>query len=204
EANYDNYENLEHFDFAATCDDLLGDKKATRRHLFIISSNNQLRKELLATMTKGKVSSKIIDPVQKQSIELGRVLTPSNRALEIFGLSTERNFLQMLEQFESRLLAYVILVTASSSSNLGYLGYLINSLKSKLDVPSVIAVYQPPETNPIPLDFIRYSLNMDEQEQLVSINIHELDSVTHVLNQLKPPEYEIPASAESGKLKKPA
>lgn len=199
EANYDNYENLEHFDFAATCDDLLGERRRGPRHLLIISSHDRYRKELINTMTKGELSSKKIDSGHEHSIELGRVKTPSNRTMEIFGLSTERTFLQMLDQFESQLVGCIILAIADNSSNLGYLGYLINSLKGKLNAPFVIAVYQPPGTNPIPLDFIRYSLNLDEKEQLVTLNVSELDSVTHVLNQLKPPEYNNPPEKPSKK-----
>jgi len=196
EANYDNYENLEHFDFAATCDDLLGDKKRGPRHLVVLGSHNLYRKELIGTMTRGKVSTKVIESERGQSIELGKVTTPSNRTMEIVGLSTERKFLQMLDQMESKLIGFVILVVANNSSNLGYLGYLINFLKERLSAPFVIAVHQPPDTNPIPLDFIRYSLNLDEKEQLVNINLSELDSVTHVLNQLKPPEYTQPHSTQ--------
>ncbi len=192
EANYDNYENLEHFDFAATCDDLLGDKKQGPRHLVVLASHNRHRHEVIGTMTKGKVSTKEIDPERGQSIELGKVITPSNRTMEIFGFSTERKFLQMLEQMEHELVGFVVLVVANNSANLGYLGYLIKSLKERLSAPFVIAVHQPPDTNPIPLDFIRYSLNLDEKEQLVSIKLSELDSVTHVLNQLKAPEYTRP------------
>jgi len=192
DANHDNYENLEHFDFAATCDDLLGDKKRGPRHLVVLGSHNLYRKELIGTMTRGKVSTKVIESERGQSIELGKVTTPSNRTMEIFGLSTERKFLQMLDQMESKLIGLVILVVANNSSNLGYLGYLINFLKERLSAPFVIAVHQPLDTTPIPLDFIRYSLSLDEKEQLVNINLSELDSVTHVLNQLKPPEYTQP------------
>jgi len=196
EANYDNYENLEHFDFAATCDDLLGDKKRGPRHLVVLGSHNLYRKELIGTMTRGKVSTKVIESERGQSIELGKVTTPSNRTMEILGLSTERKFLQMLDQMESKLIGFVILVVANNSSNLGYLGYLINFLKERLSAPFVIAVYQPLDTTPIPLDFIRSSLNLDEKEQLVNIKLSELDSVTHVLNQLKPPEYTQPHSTQ--------
>ena len=196
EANYDNYENLEHFDFAATCDDLLGDKKRGPRHLVVLGSHNLYRKELIGTMTKGRVSTKVIESERGQSIELGKVTTPSNRTMEIFGLSTERKFLQMLDQMESKLIGLVILVVANNSANLGYLGYLINSLKERLSAPFVIAVHQPQDTNPIPLDFIRYSLNLDEKEQLVNIKLSELDSVTHVLNQLKSLEYTQPHSTQ--------
>jgi len=196
EANYDNYENLEHFDFAATCDDLLGEKKRGPRHLVVLGSHNLHRKELIGTMTKGKVSTKVIDSERGQIIELGKVITPSNRTMEIFGLSTERKFLQMLEQMESKLIGFIILVIANNSANLGYLGYLVNSLKERLSAPFVIAVHQPLDANPIPLDFIRYSLNLDEKEQLVSIKLSELDSITHVLSQLKPPEYTKPHSTQ--------
>ncbi len=196
EANYDNYENLEHFDFAATCDDLLGDKKRGPRHLVVLGSHNLYRKELIGTMTRGKVSTKVIESERGQSIELGKVTTPSNRTMEILGLSTERKFLKMLDQMESKLIGFVILVVANNSSNLGYLGYLINFLKERLSAPFVIAVYQPLATTPIPLDFIRSSLNLDEKEQLVNIKLSELDSVTHVLNQLKPPEYTQPHSTQ--------
>jgi signal recognition particle receptor subunit beta len=147
-------------------------------------------------MTRGKVSTKVIESERGQSIELGKVTTPSNRTMEILGLSTERKFLQMLDQMESKLIGLVILVVANNSSNLGYLGYLINFLKEKLSAPFVIAVYQPLDTTPIPLDFIRSSLNLDEKEQLVNIKLSELDSVTHVLNQLKPPEYMQPHSTQ--------
>ena len=164
--------------------------------MVVLGSHNLYRKELIGTMTRGKVSTKVIESERRQSIELGKVTTPSNRTMEIFGLSTERKFLQMLDQMESKLIGLVILVVANNSANLGYLGYLINSLKERLSAPFVIAVHQPLDTNPIPLDFIRYSLNLDEKEQLVNIKLSELDSVTHVLNQLKPPEYTQPHSPQ--------
>ena len=206
EANYDNYENLEHFDFAATCDDLLGDRKRGPRHLVVLGSHSRHRREFIETMTRSKVSSKAVDSAKEHSIESGKIITPSNRTMEIVGLSTERKFLQMLDQMESKLIGFIILVVANNSANLGYFGYLINSLKERLSAPFVIAVHQPSDTNPIPLDFIRYSLNLDEEEQLVSIKLSELDSITHVLNQLKPPEYTQSHATQSAKkgMPKPA
>ncbi len=135
------------------------------------------------------MSERSIDDEQRQSIEIGTIVTSNHRTVEVLGLSTESKFLQLLGHVESSLVGYAILVPGDNPPDLAYLGYLINSLKRKFDIPHVIATYQRAGEKSMPLDVLRYSLKMEENEQLVEVNVGEVDSIKHLLNQLIPPKY---------------
>ncbi|MFQ5822632.1 MAG: response regulator [bacterium] len=176
-------------EFTSICDELFKNRTTKTGHLVIISSNHKLRKEFLSILTRGHFSTKTIEQTAEQSIELGKIETPNQHTLEILSISTETRFLQMLDQLSTTLIGYVVLVAGENSSNLGYMGYLINSLKVKLKVPHVVAVYYPSEKKSMPLDIIRHGLQLNEDEQLVEIDIRGVESIKHLLTQLIPPEY---------------
>ncbi|MFQ5769119.1 MAG: hypothetical protein ACE5HX_01185, partial [bacterium] len=175
-------------EFAAIYEELFNGRSVVTGQLAIISSNNTYRKDLVSTLTNGLFSAKSISLDGVQSIELGKIVTPAQHKLEILGLSTERKFIQMLDKVAASLVGYIVLVVGDHSSNFGYLAYLINSLKKKFTVPHVVAVYHPTGKKSIPLDVIRYSLKMDEIEQIVDINVQNMDSIKYLLKQLKPPD----------------
>ncbi len=171
------------------CDALFNGHTTINGKLVIISADNQCRKDFISTLTVGQFSAKPISSDGSESFEVGRIVTSRKHKLELLGLSTERKFLQMLDQMSPPLMGYIILVSGGKSSNLGYFGYLVNSLKQKFKVPHVVAVYHPSQNKPIPLDIIRHLLRIDAKEQLVEIDVQEIESIKHLLKQLKTPEY---------------
>lgn len=175
--------------FASIYDELFNKQNTKTGHLVVICSNHQYRRKLMSALTNGQFVDKTIDPSTSQSIELGKIETPKQHSLEILGISSEAKFLQMLDQLANTLIGYIILIWGESSSNLGYMGYLINSLKVKFKVPHVIAVYDTAQKKSVPLAVIRYGLKLDESEQLVDFNISEVESIKHLLRQLIPPIY---------------
>src|SRR3970282_1103940 len=93
---------------------------------------------------------------------------------------------QILDQAALSIVAYIILVIGDNSTSLKYLGYLANSLKTKYKDPHIVAVYRPANIKKIPLDFIRYSLNLDENDQIIDVDVDDPASVKYLLNQLIP------------------
>jgi hypothetical protein len=176
-------------EFASICDELFNKQKIKTGQLVIISSNHQRRKELISAITHGKFTDKTIESSGEQSVEFGKIETPKQRSLEILGVSMETRFLQILEQMSTTIIGYIVLIEAEDSSNLGYMGYLINSMKAKFKVPHLVAVYYPTDQKSIPLAVIRYGLKLDEYEQLVDFDTREVESIKHLLRQLIPPDY---------------
>lgn len=158
-------------------------------HLIVIGAEAPLRQKLIAMLTSGEFQSKKLHASGALTFEFGRIVTPGKQKLEIIGLSTERKFLQMLEKFSSSMVGYIVLLGAQSLTNLGYMGYLINSLKKQIGLPHVIAASQAGNKKSIPLDVVRYTLRLDENEQIVDVNLQEIDSVKHLLRQLHPPAH---------------
>ncbi len=155
--------------------------------LVVLSSNREAQEKLVAALTADQFSTRQID--SSSSLLLGKMATGNDYTVEVVGLSTEKKFLQLLHQVSDKMIGCIILVVGDSSTGLGYLGYLLNSLKGTLKAPSVVAVYQPEGERRVPLEFIRYSLKMDEGEQIMEIHLTEPDSLQHMLAQLQAPAY---------------
>ena len=172
--------------FHELADQLFGTRTLAKGHLAIIGAHNAGRDALVKTLSQPNFSKRCLGPSQ-DDIEIGRLQTSREHMLEIIGLATEKRFLQILEQISGTLLGYVVLVASDHSSSLSYLGYLLNSLKSTLTVPHLIAVYQPENQRRIPIDFVRYSLNLQNEEQIVEVKPTDPDSVRYLLKQLQKP-----------------
>lgn len=184
-------EKTETDELLAVCNDLFNKRSGVTGQLAIIGSDNEARKAMIATLTSRQVAAKSSN---ERAIEIGKISTANNCTLEVIGLSTESKFLEMLHQMAETLIGYVVLIRGDNTANLGYAGYLINSLKQRLDAPHVVAVYQTTKNRSIPLDVVRYSLRMDESEQLVQIEVEDSHSVKHLLKQLKRPDYDVEKS----------
>lgn len=154
----------------------------------VVSSDSSNRKNLISVLSQNNFISKTLDQNGALSFELAKIVTPNRRAIEILGISTERKFLQMLEPLSKSLIGYVILINDQNLSNLGYTGYLINSLKRQFTVPHVIVMIQSKSKRAIPLDVVRYTLKLDEKEQLLEVDVNDVESVKHLLQQLQPPD----------------
>ncbi|HEX9654681.1 MAG TPA: DUF4388 domain-containing protein, partial [bacterium] len=169
-------------------DQLFNGRPDATGRLVVVSSDAVSRKNLIATLCENSFLSKKLHRDDELTFELAKIVTPNQRALEILGVSTERKFLQMIEQIAASLLAYVILIGDQNLSNLGYTGYLINSLKRQFSaIPHVIVFMQSKTKRSIPLDVVRYTLKLDEKEQLLESNPQDLESVKHLLLQLQSP-----------------
>ncbi len=175
---------------------LLDGKQAEQGQLAIIGSNSWVRKEFISTLSAGAFSVKKLGP--KDSMELARLSGSQNRRVEVLGLSTERKFLQMLDIGKRRMLGYVFLVVGENSAKLRYLGYLLNSLKGKLNAPFAVAVYHPEDKRRVPLEVIRYALNLGEREQIVDVDIMDRNSIHHLMRQLQPTQYAARSTPKQG------
>jgi hypothetical protein len=171
--------------FASFCDTLFNGETSGAGHIAIIASDEQHRKQLISTLTAGQYSAKPVDTDGSQSTERGRIVTPSQNVVDIVGLSSDRTMLNTLTQFSSKMLGYVVLIGGDRLGNLGYWGYLLNSLKKKFPVPRTIAIYYSDENKKISLDAIQKSLRCAEDEQLVQLQIENPDSVQLLLQELR-------------------
>ncbi len=156
----------------------------TNGHLAVIGGNQSARRELVKALAINGFGTKKLGSLNDE-IELGRVKLAGERTVEIMGLSTERRFLQIIDQVSSTLLGYVVLVVGYNTSSLNYLGYLLNSLRNSLKVAHIIAVYQPESQRRIPLDFLRYSLQLDDSEEIVEFRPEDPVSIEYLLKQLQ-------------------
>lgn len=182
-------ESREPNDFSSIWDQLFAGLTSQSGRLVIIGSDSEYRREFVSTLTSGRYSEKVIDSENGHSFELGKIITSNQRVVEVFGLSTQNKYLQLFERISGSMIGYVLLVAGDDPPDLGYLGYLTNSLKSKFAVPHIIAVYHPAGKKPMPLDILRYTLKIDESEQLAELDAKDIGSVRHVLEQLVPPKY---------------
>ncbi|RMF68573.1 MAG: DUF4388 domain-containing protein, partial [Calditrichaeota bacterium] len=174
---------------AAPAAELLRSRNLAHGHLVIICPDEQQRRACLSGMTGGNFAARFLDGEQSGSIEFGKIGIGPQQSLEVLGIPTERKYLPLLEQLSATLVGYIVLVVGDNSSNLGYMGYLVNSLKSTFAQAGLVCVYHPSGRKHMPLDFIRYSMNMDEGDQIVELRDFELTSLKEMLDQLKPPMY---------------
>jgi len=176
-------------DIGAVCDSLLNGQTKGVAHLAVIGGSNDFRKELMLKLTSGRATTKHLGGKHDDQIELGKILTPNQRSIEVLGIPTESKFLQMLHQIAASLIGYIVLVPSDDSASLGYFGYLINSLREEFIKPHVVAVYTPAGSKRIPLAFVRYTLKLNENEQIVDLNVADPDSLMNLLKQLEAPMY---------------
>ncbi len=169
-------------------DSLFNGKYHSPGHFVIISSDQVNRQRFVSTMTNGRFTTKKIGPVET-TMDIGQITTPEKRRLEIIALSTEQRYFQMLEPISDSLVGCVVLIKGENPANLKYTGYLINSLKKKIQAPYVVALVRADGERKIPLDFVRYSLQMDDNEQLIEIDVTDPDSLAHLIGQLQSPSY---------------
>ncbi len=176
-------------DLPSIFESLFNGRSQASGRLVVIGTEAAPRQKLISMLTKGEYQSKKLDASGALTFEFGKIVTSGKQNLEIIGVSTEREFLQMLEKFSSSMVGYIVLLGAQSLKNLGYMGYLINSLKKQINLPRVIATMQGGNKKSIPLDVVRYTLRLDENEQLAEVDLQEVDSVKHLLRQLQPPAH---------------
>jgi len=82
-----------------------------------------------------------------------------------------------------------VLLKGDEPAGLRYASYLINSLKKKINSPYIVAFVRTPDVRKVPLDFVRYSLQLDEEEQLLEIDAADKKSLSYLLEQYKKPNY---------------
>ncbi|MFQ5639771.1 MAG: hypothetical protein ACE5IR_17435 [bacterium] len=170
--------------FGALCDKLLSRVQRQSGRLAIIGSDWQQRQALISTLTAGQYSQKNIGNTNRYPLEVGKIETENKHVLEIVGFSTKSKYLQMLDEISETLVGYIVLVACDDPPALGYLGYLISTLKKKFGLPHIIAVYRPAGRKPVPLDVLRYTLKTDESDAFAEFDAQDVQSVMHVFEQL--------------------
>ncbi|MCG8604753.1 hypothetical protein MJD09_07125, partial [bacterium] len=170
--------------FASFCDALFNGESSNAGHLAIIASDESQRKKLVSSLTAGHYSTKLIGNDNSQSTEIGTIVTPSQNVVEIVGLASDTTMLNTLTQISSQMLGYVVLIAGDRLGNLGYWGYLLNSLKKKFSAPRTIAIYNSGENQILSLEAIQKSLRCAKDEQLVTVQIEDPDSIQLLLQEL--------------------
>lgn len=175
----------EESDLGVFFDSLFNGDASESGHLAIIGSDVEQRKELIAILTAGAFSVKSIGKDGEQFTEVGKIVTPRQKVLEVVGLSSDRILISLLDQLSSPMLGYVVLIEVDPSSNLGYWGYLLNSLKKKFKVPRTVAIRYSDKSNTMSLDSVRKSLRIGQEEQLVELAKESAGSVQLLLERLQ-------------------
>jgi len=180
------------FDMTRQDDSLFANLLAGRNVKFgrfaVVSSNYRCRQQFISTITDGRFASKSIG-YDGTMIEIGNIQVNNSQNVEIIGLSGEQRFAHMLDSISESLLGYVVLLKGDEPAGLRYASYLINSLKKKINSPYIVAFVRTPDVRKVPLDFVRYSLQLDEEEQLLEIDAADKKSLSYLLEQYKKPNY---------------
>jgi hypothetical protein len=187
-------------DLGNTLDDLLDAQNLDTGQVVVLSTNPKNRRQLISALSAGNYHEKPVDDDGSISIEMTKLKTPSGKTVELLGFYTDGRFLKLMEQMNRTLLGYVVLSNGNNPSGLGYLGYLINHLKNIFTCPHLVAVSYKKGEKPIPLDYIRYSLRMGDEDQIIDLDTADRDSVIHLLQQLKQPEYLSDANPGTGEM----
>jgi len=163
-------------------------------HLVFIAPDETTRKAVLTTLCGRRV--KTVTGKSGESFELSTLATKDQKRVDVFGVAMDRNLMPMIQTLNKNLLGYVFLIDGSKTSNMGYWGYLMNTITSNYPAPHIVAVFRSKDPA-VPLDLIRHALNLPSDEQIVEVDASRLESVKHVLGQLQPPPYRQDASGDA-------
>lgn len=173
--------------FTPVFSQILAQRQTQEGYVVVISDVSGYRQPLLATLTNNQYTTKVLDAASGKSMEAARIDLPDGRSLNILGLSVEQNYLHLLRQVSDRLLGYLVVVDGAQDTKLGYLGYLINYLKTQTAAPHVVAVYRSDNQSRLSLEFLRNALRLEEKDQLIEFDAQSQESVQHLIAQLIPP-----------------
>jgi len=168
-------------------DDLLKTANQDTGNLVFISSNADVRRWIVASLAMGQDKIKNGKDI---SFEAGKMITPGKKTVTILGISSDKKCLPMLEALNDQpLLGCLLVLDGQQSSNLGYLGYLWNTIITKYPVPHLVAVNHSGEGATVPLDVMRHAMNLTANEQIVELNTANFNSLTYSISQLILPEH---------------
>lgn len=152
--------------------------------LIIISHDQRERQELISILTGRNFSTKNLGLTDRVSIEFGKIQTRNDNSLEILGFSTQRRLIQMLDKLAGAIVGFVFIIRGEENSELGYLGYLINYLKSNFPVPNIIGIRRASDTPGLSLEFLRCRLRLDQDHPMIELNFQAEESVQALLREL--------------------
>jgi hypothetical protein len=144
-----------------------------KANILIVSNEENARHKMVSALTGGDYIKHQIGNMNLTDIYMGVSQFKGGHSLSILGISVEREFTPVVDFLSSRLLGYVLLLNLDDVKNWNYYGYLVTTLKSKLNIPSIILAYTESGQTAVDKNQIQNALGLgatDKLEILTEIN----------------------------------
>jgi len=143
---------------------LYGKAKGT---VLILGTEKSLRKNIVENLIFGKAMESRVDLPNVSDIYFGTARFKGEQYLNITTFSMEKEFTPLLEYFAPTTLGYILLIDIKDV-NWSYFQYLLNVLRGKLTVPSLVVISnKTTKSNDLSIDNIRTKLLLKKNEKIV-------------------------------------
>ena len=115
-------------------------------NVLILSTNTQIRKDMVRSLTGGDILEKKIFNGQISDIYLGTADFKGGHLLNILGVAINKEFGSVLDFFSKSVLGYILLIDAQNIS-FNYYHYLLQVLHEKTRLPIVIVITRTLKSN---------------------------------------------------------
>ena len=140
--------------------------KKAKGSILILAADPDNRKQFVDSLTTGKTEETKIDMPDVSDIYFGVAQFKGGQFLNIMSFSLEKEFTPLIDYFGPTILGYIVLIRANQIDR-HYYNYLLNVLRAKLSVPSMIVIVaNENETDTLNTPDIRQQLGMKESEGL--------------------------------------
>jgi len=105
-------------------------------------------------------------------------------SLNVFGISIDQKFKEIIEKFSEGLLGYIVLIDAQKPEEFEYAHYVINYLSELYSVPWAVAIANFSDDTPL-FENVEAKLNLPENRSAIPCDINQKDDVKNVILALK-------------------
>ncbi len=141
--------------------------RQAKGNILIISKDHTQSKHIVDNLSIAQPVLSNVNIPNVSDIYFGTASFKGNAYLNLTTFSTEKEFDPLLDYFASKTLGYVLLVDIQRA-NWNYYHYLLNVLRRKLSVPSVIVISNKGlDSNSITIDGIRSKLLLKSTEKIM-------------------------------------
>ncbi|MBN2413298.1 response regulator [candidate division KSB1 bacterium] len=135
--------------------------------ILILGTDNSVRKNIVENLIVGRAIESRVDLPNVSEIYFGTARFKGEQYLNITTFSMEKEFTPLLEYFAPSTLGYILLIDIKNA-NWNYFQYLLNVLRGKLSVPSVIVISnKTSDSNEPSIDDIRSKLLLKNNQKIV-------------------------------------
>jgi len=135
--------------------------------VLILGTEKSLRKNIVENLIFGKAMESRVDLPNVSDIYFGTARFKGEQYLNITTFSMEKEFTPLLEYFAPTTLGYILLIDIKDV-NWSYFQYLLNVLRGKLTVPSLVVISnKTTKSNDLSIDNIRTKLLLKKNEKIV-------------------------------------